>query len=252
MTNRTNITEETDPAFANLAHILQRITAACIHAQRDPREVQLVMVSKTVPVERLHAILHNPYGQCILGENKAQELKAKAQYFEGLAPEHEAAATPQWHFIGALQSNKIKDMLPYTQLLHSLDRWSLAQKLQNKLQKNNQTLSVLLQVNAAQEDSKSGVMPSEALDFLERVNTLDRLIVKGFMTIGAHSPHETVVRDSFKRLAEIRAQARMLGSLAPQNQDLPHLSMGMSGDFEWAIETGATLVRVGSAIFGDR
>ncbi len=238
--------------FTPLQIILERINAACVSARRDPREVQLVMVSKTVPAERLKAMLENPYGQCVLGENKAQELKAKAQYFEGLSEDNTSRLTPEWHFIGYLQSNKIKDMLPYTHLLHSLDRWSLAQKLQNKLEATGQILPVLLQVNAALEDTKSGVLPDEALDFLERVNTLDRLSVQGFMTIGANSPQEAVVRDSFKRLADIRHQARELGSLAPQNQALPHLSMGMSGDFEWAIAAGATLVRVGSAIFGSR
>lgn len=239
-------------SLRRLEKVLQRITAACVKAQREPHEVQLVMVSKTVPVERLHAILKNPYHQCVLGENKAQELKDKAQYFESLSEEEAEGPKPQWHFIGALQSNKIKEMLPYTHLLHSLDRESLAQKIQKKLAESDQYLDVLLQVNAAQEDTKSGVMPSEALEFLERVNTLDRLIVKGFMTIGAHSPNEGVVRDSFKRLAEIRAQARGLNSLAPQNKDLPHLSMGMSGDFESAIEAGSTLIRVGNAIFGSR
>lgn len=236
--------------IAPLQTVLKRIRAACVSAKREPHEVQLVMVSKTVPAERLHAMLNNPYGQHVLGENKAQELKAKAEHFKTLSQTPQEK--PQWHFIGYLQSNKIKDMLPYTQLLHSLDRWSLAQKLQHKLEAVDQTLPVLLQVNAAQEDTKSGVMPNGALDFLERVNTLDRLVVQGFMTIGAHSPHEQVVRDSFKRLADIREQARALGALAPQNQQLPHLSMGMSGDFEWAIEEGSTLVRVGSAIFGAR
>jgi PLP dependent protein len=242
----------TPSVFSPLQTLLDRIHAACLSAKRDPHEVQLVMVSKTVPAEHLSAILDNPYGQYVLGENKAQELKAKAEYFDALPEAKAPLQTPQWHFIGYLQSNKIKDMLPYTCLLHSLDRWSLAQKLQNKLQQMDQTLPVLLQVNAAREDTKSGVMPEEALEFLERVNTLDRLSVQGFMTIGAHSVHEETVRDSFKRLAQIRAQARELGSLAPQNQTLPHLSMGMSGDFEWAIAEGATLVRVGSAIFGAR
>lgn len=238
--------------FKPLQTVLKRIASACLGAKRSPDEVQLVMVSKTVSAERLHTMLNNPCGQYVLGENKAQELRAKAEYFETLPEANPPLHKPQWHFIGYLQSNKIKDMLPHTHLLHSLDRWSLAQKLQHKLEASAQTLPVLIQVNAAQEDTKSGVMPHEALDFLERVNTLDRLQVQGFMTIGAHSPHEQVVRDSFKRLAEIREQARSLGSLAPQNQALPHLSMGMSGDFEWAIEEGATLVRVGSAIFGAR
>lgn len=234
--------------FSALEHILRRMQTACERAQRAPETVQLVMVSKTVPVERLADMLNNPYQQCIFGENKAQELQAKASYFQV----HKRNPSPEWHFIGHLQSNKIKDMLPYTQLLHSLDRWSLAQKLDRKLQAENKTLSVLIQVNAAREDSKSGVAPEQTLELVRRVNELESLSIQGLMTIGAHSNNENEVRDSFKRLADLREQASSLPDLAPQNQELPHLSMGMSGDFEWAIEEGATLVRVGSAIFGSR
>ncbi len=234
-------------AFEGLKQILDRIEARCQQAGRDPAEVQLVMVSKTVPAERLSEFLANPYQQpCVFGENKAQELKAKAQ---ALSSHH---AAPHWHFIGHLQSNKIKDVLPHIALLHTLDRLSLAQKLQDKLERMERKLDVLIQVNAAREDTKSGVLPEEALELLLRVNEMPQLVVQGFMTIGAHSPDEQEVKDSFKRLADIRQQARELPGLRPENQSLPHLSMGMSGDFEWAIEAGATLVRVGSAIFGAR
>lgn len=233
--------------FQGLKQILDRIEARCHQAGRDPTEVQLVMVSKTVPIERLQLFLDNPYQQpCIFGENKAQELKSKAP-----ALSHSQTA-PRWHFIGHLQSNKIKDVLPHIELLHALDRLSLAQKLQDKLAVEGRQLDVLIQVNAAREDTKSGVMPEYALELLQRVNEMPQLVVRGFMTIGAHSPNPQRVKDSFKHLADIREQARDLPALRPENQDLKHLSMGMSGDFEWAIDAGATLVRVGSAIFGTR
>ena len=234
-------------AFEGLKQILDRIEARCHQAGRDPADVQLVMVSKTVPVERLQVFLNNPYQQpCIFGENKAQELKSKA-----LELRHSQAA-PRWHFIGHLQSNKIKDVLPHIELLHALDRLSLAQKLQDKLAAEGRQLDVLIQVNAAREDTKSGVLPEDALELLQRINEMPQLVVQGFMTIGAHSPDPQQIKDSFQRLADIREQARSCTSLRPENQQLKHLSMGMSGDFEWAIDAGATLVRVGSAIFGTR
>ena len=233
--------------FQGLKQVLDRIETCCHQVNRNPAEVQLVMVSKTVPAERLSGFLENPYQQpCVFGENKAQELKAKAQ-----ALTHHKNA-PHWHFIGHLQSNKIKDVLPHIALLHTLDRLSLAQKLQDKLERMERKLDVLIQVNAAREDTKSGVMPEAALELLQRVNEMPQLVVQGFMTIGAHSPDPQPVKDSFKCLADIRNQARELSGLRPENQNLHHLSMGMSGDFEWAIEAGATLVRVGSAIFGKR
>lgn len=237
----------TKPAFEGLQQIIARIESCCHQAQRDPRSVQLVMVSKTVSAERLSHYLDNPHLQpCVFGENKAQELKSKAEALKTMSP------GARWHFIGHLQSNKIKDVLPYIDLLHSLDRLSLAQKLHQKLLLQARQLPVLIQVNAAREDSKSGVLPEQALEFLQRVNDLPQLQIQGFMTIGAHSNNPQTVKDSFQRLADLREQARELTSLRPENQPLPHLSMGMSGDFEWAIEAGATLIRVGSAIFGDR
>ena len=220
-----------------LKQVRARMAEACQRSGRSPEAVQLIMVSKTVPLERLKTYL-DATAPVIFGENKAQ------------APELAAhPGAPAWHFIGALQSNKIKDILPYTDLLHSMDRFSLAEKLHKKLTAQGRRLPVLIQVNAAREDTKSGVMPGEALELIQRVAELDTLHIQGLMTIGANTSHEPTVRDSFKRLAELRHQAR---ELALPDPSLPHLSMGMSGDFEWAIEEGATLVRVGSAIFGAR
>lgn len=212
---------------------------ACQRAQRDPHSVRLIMVSKTVSSQRLRRALDS--GQSHFGENKAQELRPKALEL--------ADTSAQWHFIGHLQSNKIKDVLPHICLLHSLDRFSLATKLQNKLASQDRELAVLIQVNSSYEDAKSGVLPEQALDLIQQVAELPRLHIRGLMTIGLWGGSEQQTRDCFRRLREVQQQAR---ELQLPGAHFDELSMGMSGDFEWAIEEGATLVRVGSAIFGAR
>lgn len=222
-----------------LEQVQSQIALACQKASRQPEEVQLILVSKTIPVPILHEALHA--GAIIFGENKAQELKHKAIELQDTAI--------RWHFIGHLQSNKIKDILPWVEMIHSVDNLSLAQKLNQRLHENNQKLGVLIQVNTSYEDSKSGVLPEETLELLKQVGELPSLQLQGLMTIGALSPDEHKVRDCFKRLRELSLQAQQLNLFAT---DTPELSMGMSGDFEWAIEEGSTMVRVGSAIFGTR
>lgn len=213
------------------------MAAACQRAGRPSESARLILVTKTVSAERIRPAL--AAGAILLGENKAQELKQKAP---------ELQDTPaRWHFIGHLQSNKLKDVLPWIEMLHSLDSLTLAQKLADKLQAEQRRLPVLIQVNTSYEASKSGVAPEACLDLLRRIHEIPALALRGLMTIGAHSEDEARVRDGFKRLRELRDQAA--SALA---MPLPELSMGMSGDYEWAIEEGATLVRVGSAIFGAR
>ncbi|MGV3523795.1 MAG: YggS family pyridoxal phosphate-dependent enzyme [Candidatus Sericytochromatia bacterium] len=220
-----------------LAEVAARIQAACQRVSRSPDSARLIVVSKTVPVPRLREAL--AAGAFLLGENKAQELREKApQLLE---------TGVQWHFIGQLQTNKIKDILPWTALLHSLDRLELAQKLSTRLVALGRELPVLVQVNTSAEDSKAGVEPAAALELLKRVADLPGLKLQGLMTIGRLGGSELQTRDCFRRLVDLQQAA--------QNHDLPplyELSMGMSGDFEWALEEGATLVRVGSAIFGER
>lgn len=213
------------------------MAAACQRAGRPSESARLILVTKTVSAERIRPAL--AAGAILLGENKAQELKQKAP---------ELQDTPaRWHFIGHLQSNKLKDVLPWIEMLHSLDSLALAQKLGDKLRAEQRRLPVLVQVNTSYEASKSGVAPEACLDLLRRIHQIPALELRGLMTIGAHSEDESRVRDGFRRLRELRDQAS--SALA---MPLPELSMGMSGDYEWAIEEGATLVRVGSAIFGAR
>lgn len=222
-----------------LIQVQTRIAAACQKVSRPPEAVQLILVSKTVPAAVLRDALQA--GGLIFGENKAQELKHKAVELQDTAI--------RWHFIGHLQSNKIKDILPSVEMIHSVDNLALAQKLNQRLQEKNQKLAVLVQVNTSYEDSKSGVSPEHALELLKQVSELPQIQLHGLMTIGALSQDEQRVRDCFKRLRELSQQAQQLKLFASEH---PELSMGMSGDFEWAIEEGATLVRVGSAIFGAR
>lgn len=219
--------------------VKENINQACAHCGRSPNEVQLVMVSKTVETPQIREALTS--GTFLLGENKAQELSHKAA---------ELADTPaRWHFIGHLQSNKIKDVLPWVEMIHSVDRLSLAKKISQKLQEQQRSMPILIQVNTSYEDSKSGILPEQALELIQRVSELPALQIKGLMTIGLWGGTETDTRDCFKRLKELQQQAQ---DLTLPNSELSELSMGMSGDYLWAIEEGATLVRVGSAIFGSR
>lgn len=216
-----------------------QITEACQRTGRNPQDVRLVMVSKTVAVSQIRQALSS--GECLLGENKAQELRDKAPELQD--------SPARWHFIGHLQSNKIKDVIPWAEMIQSVDRLSLAQKLSKKLQEQQQTMPILIQVNTSFEDNKSGILPAEALDLIQRVAELPALAIQGLMTIGLWGGTEAQTRDCFKRLREVQAQAQALDLPDPS---LRELSMGMSGDYIWAIEEGATLVRVGSAIFGAR
>lgn len=222
-----------------LSGIRERMAAAAAKAGRSPADIRLILVSKTVAPARIRAAL--ALGEHLLGENKAQELREKAPLLRD---------TPaRWHFIGQLQSNKLKDVLPWVEMIHSLDRLSLAEKLSARLTAEQRQLQVLVQVNTSNEASKGGVAPEQALELIQRVAELPGLGLKGLMTIGALDPDPAVARDCFRRLRELRDQARALPLPDPS---LPELSMGMSSDFELAIAEGATLIRVGTAIFGGR
>ena len=218
-----------------LAATRDRIAEACTRAGRDPSEVTLVGVSKTHPVEAVVEAVQA--GLLDLGENWAQELVPKA---EGAAA---AGLRPRWHFIGHLQRNKVREVIPHIASLHSLDSLRLADELEQRLaQANLSPLECFIEVNVAGEDSKTGVAPAEVESLLAHARTLPHLAVIGLMTV-APEAHDNVeaVRPVFRTL---RTMAADLG--------LPQLSMGMSGDYAVAIEEGATLVRIGTAIFGPR
>lgn len=229
-----------DEIIKNIALIKERINKACISSGRNPNEVTLLLATKTVAAERIKIALKT--GNTLIAENKIQEIKEK------YASLKDSSHTS--HFIGHLQSNKIKDILKYdVSCLQSLDRLELAEKLHQRLLFENKTLDVFIQVNTSNEESKFGVNPKSALDLIQKVAQLNTLKIKGLMTIGLFSAESEKVRPCFRLLKNIQEQ---IVALNLHNVEMNALSMGMSNDLETAIEEGATMIRVGTAIFGKR
>jgi len=232
-----------------LSAVERRIQAACAAAGRDRGAVRLLAASKTrAPAEiaALHAL-----GQRLFGENRAQELRDKPGLVAALAAER-GAAPPEWHFIGHLQSNKVKYVVGVATLVHSVDRLSVAEALSGRLVRQREAgesiddLGVLIEVNVSGEASKEGVDPSTALDLCAAAQALPGVQVRGLMTMPPFTDDPADSRPHFARLAALAARGR------DQGLALTELSMGMSGDFEHAIAEGSTLVRVGTSLFGPR
>ena len=224
----------------NLAMVQARIAAACHNAGRPPESVQLLPVSKTRPADDVLAAY--VAGRRRFGENKAQEAAAKAA---------ELAEYPdlEWVMIGHLQSNKAKLVARFAGEFQALDSLPLAAELDRRLQEQGRRLDVLIQVNSSGEDSKFGLPPDDVPGFAAALAGFDALRVRGLMTLALPSPITERVRACFVRMQQVQARLRDQG-IAGQSYD--QLSMGMSGDFELAIEHGATVVRIGTAIFGRR
>lgn len=219
--------------------VRDRIERATISAGREPGSVRLLLATKTVPPERIRIAIEA--GADLVGENRVQEVK----------PKYEALADLEYerHFIGHLQSNKINALVPYVSCIQSLDRLSLADKLQARLEREGETREVLIQVNTSGEESKFGIEPDDAVEFAREISKRDALRVKGLMTIGLFSDDPEATRPS---LAALRGTAAEIRDTAIEGVEMRELSMGMSGDLEMAIEEGSTIVRVGSAVFGER
>jgi len=220
-----------------LASIQQKITAACAKAHRDPDTVALLPVTKTFDAEVVRGAAS--LGLRRFGENKTQEMRQK---FEALSD-----LNLQWVLIGHLQTNKARDAARFANEVQSLDRLSLAEALDTRLQAEGRAMDVLVQVKTSDEPSKFGLEPAELPAFLKQLASLDTLRVKGLMTLAVNSPDEQAVRACFRSLREWRDRMRNEGF-----EQVQRLSMGMSGDFELAIEEGSNEVRIGSAIFGRR
>lgn len=224
---------------SNLQMIRKRIDTACEKSGRDPAEVKLLLATKTVPAERIQLAIDE--GFHLLGENKVMEGLEKYETLKSQACE--------WHLIGHLQTNKVKHVLKFADVVQSVDRFRLAQKLQNRCEFDGRDLDVYIQVNTSYEESKFGVAPERAVELIKKVYDLPRLHIRGLMTIGILSSKDERVRDCFKLLKEIQQKAQELNL---PRADFEELSMGMSNDLEIAIEEGSTMVRVGTAIFGER
>lgn len=221
----------------NLKNVTAQLVQACEKAGREPSSVSLLPVSKTFSADVIAQAAQLGYRR--FGENKAQELKKKAQELADLSL--------KWVIIGHLQTNKAKEVAKYADEIQSLDRLELAVALDKRLQQEGRALDALIQVKTSTEESKTGILAEEVPAFLAALKEFDTLRIKGFMTIAENSDDVEVVRACFRQVRELAEKMRQQTGL-----ELPVLSMGMSGDFELAIAEGATEVRIGSAIFGAR
>jgi pyridoxal phosphate enzyme (YggS family) len=225
-----------DDIAANLERVRAQIAAAAQKSGRSPNDVELVAVSKAHPAEQVQAA--GDAGQILFGESRVQEARTKIP----LLP-----SRLRWHFIGHLQKNKIRHALPLFELFHGIDSLALAQDMERIANEEGSRSRILLEVNLAGEASKHGFSAEELRSDLETILSLGRLSVEGLMTIPPLAAEAEMSRRYFSSLRELRDQLE-----GEFNLRLPHLSMGMSGDYPIAIEEGATLVRVGTAIFGER
>ncbi len=221
---------------ANLKAVGERIAAACGRSGRDPGEVRLLPVTKTVPADILR--LAFAAGIADFGENKLQEAREKQAALADLAI--------SWSIIGHLQTNKVKYLVRFAREFHALDSLRLAEELNRRLDAEDRDLDVFVQVNTSGEASKYGLQPGDLMPFVDRLSDYPRLRPRGLMTLAIFSAEAERVRTCFRLLRDLRDRA------VASHPGITQLSMGMSGDYEVAIEEGASVVRVGQAIFGPR
>jgi PLP dependent protein len=222
----------------NLKTVLDKIRTAALKAGRDPESVRLVAVSKTKPASLVEEAALS--GQWLFGENYAQELALKAR---------EVSEAVEWHFIGHLQSNKVRQIAGLVTMIHSVDRLSLAEEIDRQWGKLGKVCDVLIEVNIAREETKSGTSAMALLGLVRQVSLLPHLRIMGLMTMPPFFDDPEGARPYFRELRRIAAE---IAAERIPNVSMTELSMGMSGDFETAVAEGATLVRVGTAIFGQR
>jgi pyridoxal phosphate enzyme (YggS family) len=225
----------TDPV-ANLAVVRREIAEAATAADRDPSTVRLVAVSKTHPADAVAAVAGT--GQKIFGESRVQEAREKIPACPG---------DLEWHFIGHLQKNKVRQALPLFSFFHSIDSAALAQAMDRIAGEMGKPVEGLLEVNVSGEETKHGFKPDELRREFAALAKLPHLRIRGLMTMAPYSENPEDARPYFRALRELRDELQ-----SAHNHPLPELSMGMSGDYAPAIAEGATLVRIGSSIFGDR
>jgi pyridoxal phosphate enzyme (YggS family) len=224
--------------FDNVRKIKQKIREVCLKTGRNPEDVTIVAVTKTVPVERIIEVVKA--GIYDIGENKVQELLEKRKSIDNV----------RWHFVGHLQTNKVKYIVDFVHLIHSVDSFKLALEIDKRASRINRVVDVLIEVNTSGELTKYGVKPEEALNLVRQISeNCEYVRVKGLMTVAAYLPNPEDVRPMFRTLRELRDE---ISKFNLRNVEMRHLSMGMSNDYEVAVEEGATIVRIGTAIFGPR
>ncbi|GAB3058740.1 YggS family pyridoxal phosphate-dependent enzyme [Sediminivirga luteola] len=224
---------------SRLADVQAGVDAALERAGREPGSAAILLATKMQPPEPILQAFRAGY--TLIGENRVQELVGKAEALSAVP--HEA------HLIGPLQSNKINKVLGLASCIQSVDSAGLAEKIQRRLEDRDAAIEVFLQVNTSREDSKSGVAPEDAAALARAVSGMERLRIRGLMTIGFPGETPEEIRPSYRELARLREDLISSGALP---EHATELSMGMSGDFELAIEEGATMVRIGSTVFGAR
>ncbi len=234
----------------NIKHVEHRMAQACQQCNRDPKSVTLVAVTKSVSLDIIRAMVDLGAGN--LGENRVGELTKRAgmvnEFLGRRARDLAAGARPRpnWHMVGHLQRNKVPALLPWVSLIHSLDSLRLAEEIDSQSAKLDRVTPVLLQVNIGDEPQKSGVAMAAATHLLEQIETLDHLTVRGLMGMAPLTDDVDVIRHAFARAKDLFDEITTERICSPQFREL---SMGMSNDFEIAIEFGATLVRIGSALY---
>jgi pyridoxal phosphate enzyme (YggS family) len=228
-----------DMIISNLKQVHERIENACKLSGRNVSDVQLLLATKTVPADKIRIAIEA--GETLIGENKMQELRDKDSGLQGLDIKR--------HFIGHLQTNKIKDVLKYVTCIQSLDRLNLAEELHKQLQNQGRNLDVFIQVNTSYEESKFGLPPNDVVSFIREIKKYNTLNIKGLMTIGLLDVEKEKMQPSLSLLRQIRDEI-----YAEEIEGITELklSMGMSQDLELAIAEGSNIVRVGTSIFGNR
>jgi PLP dependent protein len=223
----------------NAEIIKNRIREVSLRCGRNPEDVLLLGVSKTFGIDKIREAVSA--GIFDIGENYTQELDAKHKEF--------GDERVRWHFIGHLQSNKVKYIADYIHLIHSVDNDRVAEEIQKRAERSSRTVEVLIEVHSTDESTKFGVLPGQTLELVKRISIFDRVRIRGLMTMGPFSDDPDDSRPSFQMLASL---AKRIGQEGIDNVTMQHLSMGMSHDFDVAIEEGATIVRIGTMLFGER
>ena len=222
----------------NIANVRKNVEAAAKRAGRDPKEILLLAVSKTMEVPRIKAAVE--CGLNSLGENRVQEIMEK---YEPMGPD------VKWHLIGHLQTNKVKYIIDKVELIHSVESLKLAEEIDKQAKKHGLVADILVEINMAKEESKFGIMPEEAESFITELSKLENIRVRGIMTVAPFVENAEDNRVYFRNMKQLLVD---INAKKINNINMDTLSMGMTGDYEVAIEEGATIVRVGTGIFGKR
>jgi pyridoxal phosphate enzyme (YggS family) len=222
----------------NYLEVKEKIRDTCNRVGRNINEINIVAVSKSVSFSKIMEL--NKAGQIDFGENRVKELKEKHYNNTFQYP-----GKINWHLVGHLQSNKVTDIIGFIYLIHSLDSYKLAEEINTNAKKINKIINVLVQVNTTNEPQKSGVSVDEAINLCKQISIFENVGVKGLMTIAKQTEVKENIRESFKTLKGLYDE------LKPGMKDFEYLSMGMSNDFDIAIEEGSNMIRIGSALFGE-